>query len=590
MGDFDDFDLGGFDIPSPSSSPSHNSRRGKKGRSGGGDAGGTRKLYWPLTLMSLLLVSGLSFLMAYLTKDVANRSIWLLGLIFMVPVGAMFLSALLVEFRTGAMTPAYTRKPQVIVAIAAVVMTFVVGCLCNLIYQQSLIVELTGWTPVQVTPPSPTPRNQPTPSPTPRHSVPTATPKHVTPAPTTENAIAHELYSFISGNEGDNFIFVVDCSISMDRTTDAVRGRSKRIDAARQALSEILKSVPETSQVGAVFFQSRVSGTIQLARNTSSHQTKILNSMNAAGGGTNFVYPIKEAIRMFPFGSSQHTSVIMLTDGQSGIPDSDLNSFIHSFNSSNASMYVIYIDNSSSSTELDELARRTKGRTSLTRDLFSGTTTLGGGSRTAYTAAPAATATPMHVTPSPTPKHVTPSPTAAHKPTPSPTPLETPWVTGSPYPTTGTLADTKDDYDILRVTGGSANGHAKWMTFLMLLLEGLTIGIGLSLMLSVSGQKRWQLLISPIMAVLAWGVLKMVGLSSASNPNWWLVEGGAFSLLGVVFMTRFSGEADNDAPADKPSKRTDKGGNAPQPSQQNAPAPKPQPKPSAPPSFSDDDW
>ena len=54
----------------------NNSSSGKK------DRPGSCGWHWQLTLLSLLLVSGLSFLMAYLTRDVAERPIWLMGLIF----------------------------------------------------------------------------------------------------------------------------------------------------------------------------------------------------------------------------------------------------------------------------------------------------------------------------------------------------------------------------------------------------------------------------------------------------------------------------------------------------------------------------
>ena len=57
----------------------------------------------------MVLVGGLSFLMAYLTKDVQERSVWLMDLIFMVPAGAMFLAAMTMEFALGAMTPRVSR-------------------------------------------------------------------------------------------------------------------------------------------------------------------------------------------------------------------------------------------------------------------------------------------------------------------------------------------------------------------------------------------------------------------------------------------------------------------------------------------------
>ena len=57
-----------------------------------------------------------------------------MGLIFMVPTAALMLAAMMVEGATSAMTPGTSRKPQIIVAIAATIATFLVGCICDLIY------------------------------------------------------------------------------------------------------------------------------------------------------------------------------------------------------------------------------------------------------------------------------------------------------------------------------------------------------------------------------------------------------------------------------------------------------------------------
>ena len=84
---------------------------------------------------------------------------------------------------------------------------------------------------------------------------------------------------------------------------------------------------------------------------------------------------------------------------------------------------------------------------------------------------------------------------------------------------------------------------AKIITLVMLVLEGLSLGVCLSLMLSVSGQFRVQYLISPIMGFLAYMLLKEVFNYQQDWSTWWIKEGLSFSLLGVVFMMR------NHAPA-----------------------------------------
>ena len=108
------------------------------------------------------------------------------------------------------------------------------------------------------------------------------------------------------------------------------------------------------------------------------------------------------------------------------------------------------------------------------------------------------------------------------------------------------------DLDLLRCDEPSA----RTLTFILLLLEGLTLGFGLSLMLSVSGQFRFQLILSPLMGVAAFFLLKE--MSGVVQPHW-VAEGLAFSLLGVVFMRR-----NNERGAYRPTAPT--GGNSPAPS------------------------
>lgn len=79
---------------------------------------------------------------------------------------------------------------------------------------------------------------------------------------------------------------------------------------------------------------------------------------------------------------------------------------------------------------------------------------------------------------------------------------------------------------------------------LMLLFEGLVIGLGMTLMLSLSGQKRAQIVLSPLMGIAAFILLKVTNLGDVS----WMTEAIALSLLGVVFMRSNRGGA-HRAPA-----------------------------------------
>ena len=74
---------------------------------------------------------------------------------------------------------------------------------------------------------------------------------------------------------------------------------------------------------------------------------------------------------------------------------------------------------------------------------------------------------------------------------------------------------------------------AKTVTGIMLLLLGLLIGISLTIMLSVRKQKRFQVILSPLMAVASF-LLLVFGDKLISEP--WIREGVAFSLLGLVIM------------------------------------------------------
>lgn len=93
---------------------------------------------------------------------------------------------------------------------------------------------------------------------------------------------------------------------------------------------------------------------------------------------------------------------------------------------------------------------------------------------------------------------------------------------------------TKNDGDMLRADTTSA----KILTGVMLSLEGLVIGLGLMLLLSVTGQKRVQAIISPLLAIAAFLLVKIVPVGD-TVPQW-VLEGAAFSLLGIVFMKRNS--------------------------------------------------
>ena len=92
------------------------------------------------------------------------------------------------------------------------------------------------------------------------------------------------------------------------------------------------------------------------------------------------------------------------------------------------------------------------------------------------------------------------------------------------------------------------------LTTLMLLFEGIVIGLGLMLMLSLRGQFRVQAILSPVMALVAAFILKWLNLGHVNAS----VESFSLALLGIVFMmdntgvARKAGNSRNIVDADDP--------------------------------------
>ena len=78
---------------------------------------------------------------------------------------------------------------------------------------------------------------------------------------------------------------------------------------------------------------------------------------------------------------------------------------------------------------------------------------------------------------------------------------------------------------------------AKIVTAVLLLLLGMLIGFSLTVMFSLQGQKRAQLILSPFMALFAFLLLAFGKSFVPESRNWiWIREGIAFTLLGIVVM------------------------------------------------------
>lgn len=374
----------------------------------------THGWHWALTLLSLVLVSGLSFLMAVLTKDVQDRSVWLMGLIFMVPAGAMFLAAMIMEFSLGAMTPSTSRRAQTIIATAATLATFLVACLCDAIY----------------------------------------------------------LYGGFIGESSDNVIFLV-------YERNAV-GNTKTDQAIMGVVDEIMQKSGSRVQVGLFIFDtadmsdSRNNGVIDFAPLTKELRSEIYDALILGKKKQSISYGHEQAYHWVEnSGTTRPTRMIFVCD-----------------------FGITYGNGHYTQTEWDrDLIQLANDRISL------------------YFMSPA--------TPEKGMKYM-----AEH----SGGQVLTNYSADDIL--TNLRAFVRSDGDMLRADTHSATV----LTGVMLILEGLVIGLGMMLLLSVRGQMRFQVILSPLLAVLAFLLLKVLPIKD-SMPQW-VLEAVAFSLLGIVIMRR----------------------------------------------------
>lgn len=380
-------------------------------------------LYFPLTVLALVLVGGLSMLMAKLTADVPNRPIWMMGLMFMVPAGAMFFAALLVEFSTGAMTPNYNRSAQVKVAIAATLLSFLAGCICDGIY----------------------------------------------------------LMGGFSNQAKANVIFVLDNTGSM--YLNQASDNKTRNEITVEAMDAMLGMMSDDMYVGLIHFDSNYCDEVPMAPLDEQQRSCIsqeVDSMRNNNGATFFETPLNAAITMAEsLNNGRATRIVLLTDGVEGASDSY----------SKSKLLI-------SGNKIERMAERC-AKTHVNIYSLSMFSSIDEGLSSLVQA------------------------------------------TGGSCVSTDKAEDVLDflqtashvDGDMVRADTPTAN----ILTAVMLLLEGLVIGAGLSLMLSVQGQFRVQLILSPIMGVLAALLLKVI---KPPFPEQWMLEGVSMALLGLVLMRR----------------------------------------------------
>ena len=388
---------------------------------------GTGGWHWVLSIVAIVIVSLFSFAMAYLTRRVEERPVWMMGLIFMVPTAALMLAAMMVEGVTSAMTPGTSRKPQIIVAIAATIVTFLVGCICDLIY-------LEGF------------RRPP--------------------------ALASSEYKKI--HISDRMILAKDRTLSMDENGAGTQ--------AADAISMILDQAGEEWEIG---FTDNVQK-IAPEPATPERKKQLLDAARTKPDTGRLYYQdiLKDALGMAA-GGERRTKIILFTDGLHPWSENGDGDLTEEMLSSNASVYCVVPDTLSIDPVLEGLTERTGGKMLKPSEVL----------------------------------------ISADR-------FEHPGYEENIKP-----AEHQDELNLQLDLVRNRDRAALIITFVMLMLEGLSLGICLSLMLSSTGQFRAQYIISPIMGILAFVLLKLVWKTD-DLTNWWIAEGICFSLLGVVFMKK----------------------------------------------------
>ncbi len=366
-------------------------------------------LHIALTIVSLLAASLASVLLAYITKNIQQRPVWLMGLIFMAPAVSVLIGALIVEDRTAAMTPRFNRGAQAVVALITALVSFMVGSLGDLLYIQ-------GFT------------------------------------------------------QPSNIIFLMDRSSSM-------RGSDPLNESAR-AVSSILSTMSDASRAGLVSFSDDIVNSVPFARLTQEQREKIHQGLETEPNGyTNFFMPINVALTMVEgagMAKGSKTTIVLVTDGiEEGVDFTQQLSVnavdvIARCAADGVSICCVKLKDNIDFA-LADVVQRSGGQGVIVDNASQ----LAGGMTTV----------------------------SAHY------------------------------HDLLRDREPASVAIAG----ALFVLEGLALGIALSLMLSHQRQKRFQLLLSPLMGVIAFLICKPLAYPLVPA---WVNEAIMFALFGIVLMRK----------------------------------------------------
>ena len=396
------------------------------------DRPGSYGWHWLLTLVALVVVFLLSMGMAYLTRAVEERPVWMMGLIFMVPTAALMMAVMMVEKATSAMTPGTSRRPQMILAIIATIATFVVACICDLIYLQGFKKEL---------------------------------------APAQSVMTSYEV--------SERLILIHDDTASMNE--NGIHDKEITI------LQGILQNTADQSEVGYI------SGTDQIIpqplddRNRESLMKAV--QQKPEKGRLYYADLLEDALKMTEqAGINCRTRIVFLTDGGHVWTTAEEKNILERCLKDQVSIYCVMFG-----TEANET-------------LIKYITETGG-----MVLQPDQAVSVIH------------------------------GINHLRYDEQVAPAEIQDDIRLQQDLIRNRDISAIIITCIMLTLEGLSLGICLSLMMSVKGQFRIQYFISPLMGILAFFLLKMLWSQENMAATWWIKEGLSFSLLGIVLMMKNRG-------------------------------------------------
>lgn len=300
-----------------------------------------------------------------------------------------------------------------------------------------------------------------------------------TPAPTPTPYVAPPQY---------NYILLLDKSSSMLGSYNA---------ECVNAVNAFLEDTADDVYVGVVAFSDEIIGSsnpVPMGNRKDADLQDVIGQIPQ--GLTDFVLPIQEALQMISdtdLPADRATRVILVTDGSSDIEDETAETFIQLFHDNNASLSCLQIT-TYTTPAVEKMVKETGGMLLEVKDVDKLHETL-------------LLASQSEPTPSPTP-------------TPAPTPTPEPIIVK----------------DVLREVSSHSRSESwrssLWTSAIMLVAEGLAIGVALTLMLSRRGQRRFQPVLSVLMGVAA--VLLLI----LPETGTWLNEAAAFSCFGLVLMKK----------------------------------------------------